>query len=136
MNSKSYAEKLRDPRWVYFRSEFIASRRREGSSDECDDCGEDTHDSLHVHHRLYRTGREPWEYEFSDLRLLCVDCHDRIHEVERRTQALIRSIEAHEAYEVSDLLNELVEAQEKGLLKVALAWAKNSVRDLNNRGET
>lgn len=128
---KTYSEKLRDPRWRDFRAEFISSR----PSRECDDCCEDTVGTLHVHHRLYRPGTEPWEYEFSELRLLCEECHGRIHDVEKRIRALTLTLAAHEAYEFQDFLDELEEANAKGLVKIAFARCKNAVRNINYSAE-
>jgi len=38
------------------------------------DC-ESTVKTLHVHHKYYRRGLEPWEYPSSALITLCLDCH-------------------------------------------------------------
>lgn len=127
---KPYSEKLRDPRWLAFRAEFIASRRRFDCADECDDCGVDTAGRLNVHHRFYKPGADPWEYKFEELRLLCSSCHQRIHYVESFARELVLSIAAHECYEFEDLLRELQEAQGLDILKQALAHAKNAVRNL------
>lgn len=34
---------------------------------------------LNVHHRFYKRGAKPWEYEVSDLVCLCEPCHKEIH---------------------------------------------------------
>lgn len=68
--SKTYAEKLRDPRWQRKRLEIL-----ERDKWVCTNCG-DTEQELHVHHRRYEVGKEPWEYDDSVLTTLCADCHE------------------------------------------------------------
>lgn len=72
--SKSYFEKLKDPRWQKKRLEVL-----EANDWICESCmdGEST---LHVHHRQYFKGREPWEYEIDQLAVLCESCHQATHE--------------------------------------------------------
>ncbi len=36
---------------------------------------------LNVHHKCYRRGREPWEYDEKELITLCPDCHKELHEL-------------------------------------------------------
>lgn len=70
---KAYSEKLKDPRWQKKRLEVL-----EFYGWECSLCG-DTESMLHVHHRDYFKGREPWEYEVSQLEVLCKTCHSEGH---------------------------------------------------------
>lgn len=65
----SYAEKLRDPRWQKMRLEVM--QRDKFKCRVCDS----TEKTLNVHHRFYRKGAAPWEYEPSTLVTLCEDCH-------------------------------------------------------------
>ena len=125
----NYHAALRDPRWKEFRLDFIESRKTEHGVSECSDCGEDTRGSLHVHHRLYRHNSEPWEYDFSELRLICATCHARIHETEKRVRALVLTIAPHESYEFDDLLGELEKSRNLGVLKIALARCKSTIRE-------
>lgn len=69
----SYREKLLDPRWQKKRLEAL-----EASGWMCERCC-DTENTLHVHHRQYFKGREPWEYESGQLAVLCADCHEETH---------------------------------------------------------
>lgn len=66
----TYIEKLRDPRWQKKRLEVM--QRDEFKCQMCG-CGDQT---LHVHHRVYTRGKEPWEYELDDFITLCVECHE------------------------------------------------------------
>lgn len=65
----TYAEKLKSPRWQKKRLEVF---ERDGF--KCRLCS-DSETTLHVHHKQYITGREPWEYEDSNFETLCSDCH-------------------------------------------------------------
>lgn len=65
-----YSEKLRDPRWQRRRLDIL---QRDDFT--CQICF-DTTTTLHVHHRRYLAGREPWEYGDHDLTTLCKPCHD------------------------------------------------------------
>lgn len=130
----TYSEKLKDGRWLDFRREYIARKRHQrggwDSKDWCDDCGQDTCGAVHVHHRVYRDGKEPWEYDDEDLRLLCGECHDLIHATEERARNLIRRLPPHCCYEFNDLLTELERCFAAGdtTLKIALAHSKNEAR--------
>ena len=66
----SYSEKLKDPRWQKKRLEIL---NRDHFT--CTNC-EETTKTLHVHHILYHSGKDPWDYPESDLETLCVDCHE------------------------------------------------------------
>ena len=70
MNLK-YAEKLKDPRWQKIRLEVF--QRDEWT---CDICLDDQ-STLHVHHKIYQSGRDPWEYDLDSLVTLCEGCHFR-----------------------------------------------------------
>lgn len=67
--TKTYSEKLKDPRWQRKRLEILAR-----DNFECRHC-HSKEKSLHVHHKLYRKGANPWEYEADLLLTLCEDCH-------------------------------------------------------------
>ena len=36
--------------------------------------------TLHIHHKYYIKGRNPWEYENDALVTLCADCHQKKHQ--------------------------------------------------------
>jgi hypothetical protein len=81
----SYSEKLLDPRWQRKRLEIF--NRDNWQCKRCDT----THKTLHVHHKKYESGREPWEYENELLVTLCADCHE------------------HETLNYNEELNELID---------------------------
>lgn len=73
--SKSYYEKLKDPRWQRKRLEVL---QRENF--RCEACG-DTESTLHVHHGYYEAKYNPWDYDASTLHVLCNDCHEEVEEL-------------------------------------------------------
>jgi hypothetical protein len=74
--AKTYWEKLKDPRWQKKRLEAL-----QAAEFTCQVCY-DSESTLHVHHKQYFKGREPWEYEVQQLSVLCESCHSAQHEVE------------------------------------------------------
>lgn len=70
--SKSYSEKLKDPRWQRKRLEVMQK-----NGFKCQSCDSSTK-TLHVHHKRYRKV-DPWDYHFEELFCLCEDCHNSIH---------------------------------------------------------
>ena len=79
---KTYAEKLLDPRWqkkrleVFNRDEFT-----------CQGCL-DKDATLHVHHKTYIRGKEPWDYDNSNLITLCELCHEIEEKIIAQKKAL------------------------------------------------
>jgi hypothetical protein len=70
MATKTYAEKLKDPRWQKKRLEILS--RDEFSCQKC----YDTENTLHVHHKRYNNEyKDPWEYPNELLVTLCESCH-------------------------------------------------------------
>jgi hypothetical protein len=79
--SKSeYSQKLLDPRWQKKRLEILSR-----DEFECQICCETTK-TLHVHHKIYFKGKEPWEITNEYLTTLCRDCHEE--EPRRKSEAL------------------------------------------------
>lgn len=77
MNTKiTYSEKLKDPRWQKRRLEIMQL-----DNFRCRGC-ETKERTLHVHHKYYIKGREPWEYEDDALITYCELCHERVVSVD------------------------------------------------------
>lgn len=70
----SYAERLKDPRWQLLKAKILL--RDKGV---CFECGRQDK-TLHVHHKIYLRGKDPWEYDEDTLISLCMDCHDKREE--------------------------------------------------------
>jgi hypothetical protein len=73
---------LRDPRWQKKRLEILA--RDEWACRMCFD--KDT--TLHVHHRVYVKGAEPWDYPDENFLTLCKPCHEDETEASMSTSLL------------------------------------------------
>lgn len=68
MEEKTYAEKLKDPRWQKKRLEIL--NRDEWKCKACDD----SKATLHIHHIAYNKG-DPWDIKDHLLITLCESCH-------------------------------------------------------------
>ncbi len=64
-----YAEKLKDPRWQKKRLEIM-----ERDEFTCQ-CCKSKDKTLHVHHKTYEFGNDPWDYEDFNFITLCMLCH-------------------------------------------------------------
>ena len=89
-SGQSYLDKLRDPRWQKKRLEVM--QRDKWTCQSCDDVSS----PLNVHHKDYRQGLDPWEYELEELVTLCETCHeaertDRLKAEKRLLTALRKS---------------------------------------------
>jgi len=80
---RTYSEKLRDPKWQRLRLEKL--EQAGWSCEHCDNSDEE----LHVHHRHYVRGRDPWEYELDELQVLCKTCHKAHHDTREELDRLI-----------------------------------------------
>lgn len=66
----AYSKKLLDPRWQKKRLEILSRDKF-----RCRCCGNDRN-TLHVHHKYYESGYEPWDYENDTLITFCSSCHE------------------------------------------------------------
>lgn len=72
-NKDSFFSQYQSPQWQKLRLETLNE-----SGWVCAECG--TKDSqLHVHHVRYHKGRKIWEYQPSELLVLCHECHESWH---------------------------------------------------------
>ena len=81
--ARSYAEKLKDPRWQKARLEIL-----ERDDFTCTRCGSKDK-TLHVHHGYYERGKDLWEYDPGTLWTYCEDCHQHVGAI---TTAIHRDI--------------------------------------------
>ena len=65
----SYSKKLKDPRWQKRRLDILSRDKF-----TCKLCLTET-ETLHVHHKRYIKGGEPWDAPDSALVTLCETCH-------------------------------------------------------------
>ena len=82
---KTYAEKLRDPRWIEKRDHI---RRR--AKYACEECGKPGY--VEVHHCCYVRGWLPWEYPDYLLKCLCRGCHEQRAVIEMRMSGFLASL--------------------------------------------
>lgn len=75
---QSYQEQLEDIRWTMFRTFVFVVRGQ-----KCEQCGS-TH-YLNLHHVKYIPGRKAWEYNCNEVRVLCQECHEKIHNIQKST---------------------------------------------------
>lgn len=94
MAKKEYWELLKDPRWQRKRLE-----RLQLAEFRCEGC-ETTEKTLHVHHKLYRKGAMPWEYQDQDLEVLCEDCHEGTHHLRDRLKEALARLETWDLFRV------------------------------------
>lgn len=66
----AYSKLLQDPRWQKKRLKIM-----ERDNFTCCVCGT-TDDTLHVHHRYYKSSEGPWDYPDRALVTLCHQCHE------------------------------------------------------------
>lgn len=103
----SYAHKLQDPRWQKRRLEILTRDKF-----TCQKC-EDTKETLHIHHRHYATGREPWDYPNELLVTLCKKCHKEEEDCADKGQQILETMHFWGFFntEIIAELNKLIEAR-------------------------
>lgn len=121
---KTYADKLKDPRWQKKRVHVL--QRDEFT---CQDCG-GTRDTLHVHHCAY-TGMDPWDAPLNILLTLCDGCHERRQELENDAHTILGQIMARlksdgRRSELDTLVSELAASatDENGESRLATVYEK------------
>lgn len=109
---KTYAEKLKDPRWTCRRADII-----EKNGGLCQQCGQGVGEvgpSLQIHHVAYIRSREPWDYPDELLICLCPTCHTnrQVHDEEARFEfaRLIGRLSSWEVYSLSKKIREHLDA--------------------------
>lgn len=104
---KRYAEKLLDQRWqqrktsIQIRDQFT-----------CQKCGA-KNETVHVHHRHYIGGRDPWDYPDELLVLLCKKCHKEEEECSGIIYDLAQALHQFGYFntEIRDEINKLIESK-------------------------
>lgn len=86
--------KYKDPRWQKLRLE-----KMQQANFACEHC-EATDSTLNVHHKIYRRGKEPWEYELVDLECLCEQCHEDHHELNNALKEAIAGLDRYAFHEL------------------------------------
>lgn len=77
---RTYAEKLRDPRWQEKRLRLF-----DKANWTCELCSlVRPSKGLQAHHPIYLAGLNPWDYPDEIMMVLCDPCHESRQEVERQ----------------------------------------------------
>jgi hypothetical protein len=87
-----YWQLLKRPEWQKKRLEMLAL-----AGWECQSCGTKDNE-LHVHHKQYFNGKNPWEYENDQLEVLCDDCHSVEHQSLQNIKEIISLSDVNEIY--------------------------------------
>lgn len=78
LQASRYRDLLRTFEWRQFRQRVFKAK-----GGRCEVCRVEGHWqglALQVHHNFYDSSRLPWEYQLSEVRLLCDRCHEGIEE--------------------------------------------------------
>lgn len=82
----TYSELLRDPRWQKMRLKIM---ERDGFKCRC--CGNEKV-TLNVHHKVYKSGKKPWEYHAHQLVTACEKCHAHLEGMKERVMDLLCNV--------------------------------------------
>jgi len=86
-SQKAYREKFKDPRWQKKRLDILTR-----DSFSCQMCFS-TENMLHVHHKFYEYGKDPWDYDDGVLTTLCDECHElESANTKKATESLNRAV--------------------------------------------
>lgn len=124
--SLTYAEKLQDPRWQKKRLEVMKM-----AAFKCADCGADDK-PLHVHHRAYARGKEPWDYDDDNFVCVCRDCHGERERVAAFSRAIFQAIPPGIAHAFLSKLSQYQYLEEKmPELIVYMAFDQDTITKAN-----
>jgi hypothetical protein len=117
-----YAEKLKNPRWQKKRLKIL---ERDGWA--CQKCF-DNESTLVVHHRLYLTRTEPWDYPDELLITLCEDCHENeTNSVDSICKTLVNEVRSNflssDIIDLSLGFHELKLQHSPGVVASVYGWA-------------
>lgn len=120
----SYYEKLKDGRWQKKRLEVF-----ERDAFHCQACGVSADDgevTLHVHHKVYRKGADPWDYELGQLITYCSDCHEAVTMDLSQIRELVGEMWCECQFKLAEFLqlaaNRLDDVQLSSLLLLLVDW--------------
>jgi len=79
----TYAEKLRNPKWQRKRLSIMKRDKF-----KCKKCG-DEETMLNVHHKIYKKGADPWDYDNTELVTICEHCHVEIEDLKKENDGIV-----------------------------------------------
>lgn len=92
--SNDYFASYQNPLWQKKRLENLQL-----ANYECVNCG-NKDNQLHVHHKQYFKGRNPWEYDNDQLEVLCESCHKDTHHVINAIKMMISYSDTSEIFNI------------------------------------
>lgn len=103
-----YSKKLLDARWQKKRLEIMGR-----DCFTCQKCQATDHRTLHVHHRHYLFGRDPWDYPNELLVTLCATCHKQEEDCANLGKEMFETLHYWGFFntEIQDELNKLIAAR-------------------------
>jgi len=128
MGKKTYSEKLKDPRWQRKRLEIF---NRAGF--KCEECKE-VDKTLHVHHRYYEKGVDPWDYPDNALQSLCEECHAAAAEQEGRIARSLSWLDREKLEQVWGYIQGLKLQNDDGYTYLTSEMAVQGLADAFNVG--
>lgn len=84
--SKDWTYQYKHPKWQKKRLEAL------NNADFTCQCCFDSDTELHVHHKRYVKGRKIWEYDISELDVLCDNCHKTAHDAKDKINIVLVNI--------------------------------------------
>jgi len=87
-----YWQLLKRPEWQKKRLEMLNS-----AGWKCQNCGSKDN-TLHVHHKQYFKGKDPWDYESDQLEVLCDECHNVQHQSIQNIKEIVSVSDVNEIY--------------------------------------
>lgn len=93
-----FFEQYKHPLWQKKRLEVL-----QAADFLCERCC-DAESPLHVHHKRYVKGRKVWDYDKSELVVLCDTCHETAHAEKENIQSLIALIPLDSIHEIASLV--------------------------------
>lgn len=118
--SKTYAEKLKDPRWQRKRLEVMKQ-----AGFKCEICW-DSQSSLQIHHPVYKKGADPWDYEKGELLCCCEECHKTATASQKKFKDMAFTSPA-KFVELMDMINDgILDAACECLIELMVAHSKKT----------
>lgn len=128
-----YQQKLMTQEWSRFRDSVLEISRDanhdedNGRNAKCQQCGASEKDTkLQIHHLQYRRNskgqyRDPWAYDYEDVKVLCDGCHAHLHGMAKQIEHWMIGLRFEEAEELLSLIQAI---QRTGSPR-AISYCKN-----------
>lgn len=103
----TYSEKLKSPLWQKRRFDIL---NRDNFT--CQICNS-TDKTLHIHHRHYINGRDPWDYPNELLVTLCETCHKLEESNVAKAEEIIKALHhwGYFNFQIIAEVNKLIESK-------------------------